>query len=98
MTTYGFRSEAAKTAALADETLFSVAADMGSCKVEVVAEIPVPASGDLTFKLQFFVHHDTKEDTINNGLASSEIGNEIVGQWANLRFRTHSLLGASWDR
>ena len=83
MTTFGFRSEAAKKAALANETLFSVAANMGSCKLEVVAEIPVPASGDLSFKLQFFVHHDTDEETINKGLASSEVGNEIVGQWAH---------------
>jgi hypothetical protein len=83
MTIYGFRSEAAKKAALADETLFSVTANMNSCKLEVVAEIPVPAFGDLSFKLQFFVHHDTKEETINKGLASSEVGDEIVGQWAN---------------
>jgi hypothetical protein len=50
---FGFRSEDAKQQVLEGNKLFAVDANMGSCRMEIVVEIPVPESGDLSFEVQF---------------------------------------------
>jgi hypothetical protein len=81
VTAFGFRSEDAKQRALEGEQLFAVDANMGSCRMEIVVEIPVPESGNLTFEVQFYVHGSHKgksEEEINAALETKEVGNEIV--------------------
>ena len=78
---YGFRSEEAKKRVLEGNQLFAVNADMGSCRMEIVAEIPVPANGTLSFKIRFYVHNEgwgKTEEEINAALQTREVGSEIV--------------------
>ena len=74
---------------------FSVDANMGSCRMEIVAEIPVPTntSVDFSFKIRFYVHGSgwgKTEEQINAGLATQEVGNEIV-----VKFNNTELMGMS---
>ena len=79
MTTYGFRSNCSKEAALRGEKTFSIPDYMGCCRVEVVWELPVPPSDrDLTFQAQFFVHHDVREEEINRALQSMVLERSII--------------------
>ena len=81
VTAFGFRSEDAKQRVLDGNQLFAVDANMGSCRMEIVVEIPVPANGDLSFEVQFYVHGSQggkSEEEINNALKTKEVGNEIV--------------------
>ena len=90
---YGFRSEAVKKSVLQGNQLFSVDANMGSCRMEIVAEIPVPASGNFSFKIRFYVHGSgwgKTEEQINAGLQTQEVGNEIV-----VTFNSTELMGMS---
>ena len=75
---FGFRSEDAKKRVLEGNQLFAVDANMGSCRMEIVIEIPVPTSGDLSFEVEFYVHNATNEDQINAALKTQEVGNEIL--------------------
>ena len=80
MTTYGFRSEAAKCAALEGDNTFTVPFDMGGCRLQVVVEIPVPGNGPLSFEVVFSVHHGQsgKENAINAALVSTQVEQDIV--------------------
>jgi hypothetical protein len=78
MTTYGFRSEAAKCAALEGENTFTVPYKMDKCRLELVVEIPVPGTTPLSFEVSFYVHHATKEQSINAALKSTLVGQNIV--------------------
>jgi len=75
---FGFRSEDAKKRVLEGNQLFAVDANMGSCRMEIVIEIPVPSSGNLSFKIEFYVHNATNENQINAALKTQEVGNEIL--------------------
>ena len=74
---YSFRNDAAKTALLAGETLFSVDASMLGCKLEVVVELPIPTSGTLSFEVQTRIERDTEETVYNQGLTIREANNQI---------------------
>jgi len=90
---YGFRSEDAKKRVLDGNQLFAIDADMGSCRMEIVAEIPVPANGTLSFMIQFYVHGSgwgKTEEEINAALQTREVGNEIV-----VTFNSTELMGMS---
>ena len=92
---FGFRSDAAKQSVLQGNQLFSVDANMGSCRMEIVAEIPVPTntSVDFSFKIRFYVHGsgwNKTEEQINAGLVTQEVGNEIV-----VKFDNTELMGMS---
>jgi hypothetical protein len=80
MTTYGFRSEAAKCDALGGENTFTVPYEMGKCRLELVVEIPVPGTGPLSFVVRFYVNHGEggKEGTINEALVSTQVEQDIV--------------------
>ena len=63
--------------------------------MEIVAEIPVPTntSVDFSFKIRFYVHGSgwgKTEEQINAGLATQEVGNEIV-----VKFNNTELMGMS---
>jgi hypothetical protein len=90
---FGFRSEAAKKQVLQGNQLFAVDANMGSCRMEIVAEIPVPTSGNFSFKIQFYVHGSgwgKTESEINAALQTREVGNEIV-----VKYNSTELMGMS---
>jgi len=77
---YSFRDDTAKETVLAGETLFSIDGSMNGCKLEIVVELPVPSSGDFSFKLRMFLHHDTREAELMAGLTHDMNDAEPLGE------------------
>lgn len=77
-TSYGFRNNATKNSVLAGETLFSMPGSMSGCKIEVVAELPVPATGDLTWKVEVGINRDSGEAAALASMSYAMVNDEVV--------------------
>jgi hypothetical protein len=101
---YAFKNDADKATLLAGEELFSVDGSMLGCKLEVVVEMPVPATGDMTFDVQVKVEIDAtakrpnKEPEYNAGLKLNNLAEDIeitTDQETAAKMRNNTINGSS---
>jgi hypothetical protein len=70
ITALAFRNDGVKAEVLTNE-VYSVDADMGSCKLEMMVKIPVNPNGDTTFGISIRFHKDEGEEELNQGLTAA---------------------------
>lgn len=59
------------------KAVYSVEADMGSCKLEMMVKIPVNPDGDTTFAININFHKDEGEEELNAGLTAENKDNMV---------------------
>jgi len=74
---YAFKNDADKATLLAGQKLFSIDGSMLGCKLEVVVELPIPATGDLSFEVSARIERDTLEQEYNAGLTLKDTGTDL---------------------